>query len=239
MNPKTWVECKISKVVQETPDTVTIRVALPEHESIQFIPGQYVMFGFLNGEESSRSKAYSISSSPSNTKWIEITVKKEGPFSTRMTKLQVGDKVKIRGPIGHFVFKDDYKQDIMLIAGGTGIAPLRSMWQYIIERELPNNVKLLFSTKIPEDIIYKQELEELKKHNKNVQVTVTLTRVQDGWDGRKGRIDWGMINEHVTDFKNTLFFICGPDAMVNDLQKALRDNGAAIGQVKIEKWGIQ
>ena len=236
MNPKDWVVCTISNVVREAQNTVTLRVQFPEHESINFIPGQYVMFGFLDGEESSRSKAYSISSSPLHQGYVEVTVKREGPFSSRITKLKVGDKVKIRGPIGHFVFKEEYKQDIIMIAGGTGIAPFRSMLQYIKEKGLPNKVTLLYGTKIPEDIIYK---DELQTYNRNITVAVTLSRVQEhhDWHGRKGRITGEMVQEYVDDFKNTLFYICGPDAMVHDMMKALREKGAGIRQIKVDKWG--
>ncbi len=239
MNPKDWVICTISKVIVESPDTVTLRIQLPEHESITFIPGQYIMFGFIDGEESNRTKFFSISSSPESQGWIEVTVKREGPFSTRMTKLQVGDKVKIRGPIGHFVFKEDYKQDLVMIAGGTGLAPIMSMIRYIINKGLPNKIKLLYSVRSPEYVIYKEELENLNK-NGNVKITLTMTRLQDNdnWNGHKGRIDREMIDANIEDFNNTLFFVCGPDKMIDDMIKLLREMGAGISQIKIEKWGI-
>jgi len=239
MNPKDWVICIISKIKAESQDTVALRIQLPENESINFMPGQYIMFGFLDGEESNRTKAFSISSPPLSQGWVEVTVKREGPFSTRMTKLQVDDKVKIRGPIGHFVFKDEYKQDLVMIAGGTGLAPIMSMIRYIANKNLPNKVKLLYSTRSPEHILYKEDLEILNDQG-NVKVVLTMTRLQetDKWDDYKGRVDRKMLEENIEDFSNSLFFVCGPDKMVDDMMKILREMGAKIGQIKVEKWGI-
>ncbi len=239
MNPKEWVVCTISKVIRETPDTVTLRIQLPENDNISFIPGQYIMFGFLNGEESNRTKFFSISSAPISKDGIDITVKSEGAFSTRMTKMKEGEKIKIRGPIGHFVFKDDYKKDLIMIAGGTGLAPIMSMIRYIVNRRLPNKIKLLYSVRSPEHILYKQELRKINELE-NITTTLTMTRLQetDKWDGNVGRIEKKVIEDQIEDFKNSLFFICGPDKMIDDIIKILREMGAGIGQIKVEKWGI-
>ena len=236
---------QIEKIFQETPDVRTLRLKL--EESLDYKPGQFLMIGkdmMYNGEIKKIKRAFSISSSPLIKDYLEITVKKEnnGLFTPIIFTLKEGDFLEISGPFGMFVYQNEIKEkydEIFLIAGGTGIAPLRGIFNHILFNNIQINITLLYSVKTPEYIIYRKELENLKKKYKNFNVVITITRPEESkekWDGLKGRIDKKIINEKIKDLEKTIFFICGPPDMVTTTVKYLKELNIKNEQIKIEKW---
>ena len=142
---------KIIKIIDETPDVKTFR--LKSENNIDFIPGQYCMVSFPDDEDNKRP--FTFSSSPTEKGYIDLTVKKMGVFTTKLYSLGIGDKLKIIGPNGESLnFDGSVKEDIVFIAGGSGITPFISALRYAAIKNLPNSITLLFSSKTEKDIIY-------------------------------------------------------------------------------------
>ncbi|MDP6642089.1 MAG: FAD-binding oxidoreductase [Candidatus Nanoarchaeia archaeon] len=236
MNIKEF-DLKISKIIEETYDTKTYRINLDGNE-LNFEPGQFVslILDFpKDGKTEKISRSYSISSSPLKKEYIDLTIKKTnngGVADYIVDNLKIDDKIKIKGPYGVFIFKDEIKK-VVFIAGGSGISSLMSMIRYDIDKKLDTNLTLLFSNKTPEDIIFRKELEELK--NKGIKIVDTLTRYdKEDWDGEKGRINQEMIKKYVD--LDSIFYICGLPQMVDDVKKELEALGVDKTKIKIEKY---
>lgn len=220
---------KIIKIIQETPDTKTLRL---EIEDFRFLPGQFIMLE-SNIKGRTEKRAYSISSSPSQKNYIEITVKKvkNGLVSAYIHKLNEGNYVEIKGPYGHFIFNENKKNHIF-IAAGCGIAPLMSMIRYILDKKFDMNIVLIYSEKSYKYIIYRKELENLQK-NKNFRYIFTLTR-DELWKGHKGRITQDLIRNNIKN--DPLFYISGPIKMVDAVNEMLKNLNIKKEKIKIEKY---
>ena len=236
---------EIEKIFQESPDVRTLRLKLDE--SIDYKPGQFMMWGkdvMYNGEMKKIKRAFSISSSPKIHNYIEITVKKEehGLFTPVIFQQKIGDSLEASGPFGMFVFTDeipDKFKEIVLIAGGTGIAPIRGIFNYILKNNIKIKTTLLYSAKTPETIIYKDELQELKNKYRNFNVVITITRPRESkeeWNGLTGRITKELIEDNIDNMDKSIFFICGPTEMVETTIKYLRELKIRSDQIKVEKW---
>ncbi|MBS3134400.1 hypothetical protein J4214_04165 [Candidatus Woesearchaeota archaeon] len=236
---------KISSIFEETPDVRTLRFNLDK--PMDYKPGQFLMIGKdinYNSEIKKIKRAFSISTSPTTRNYFEITVKKEknGLFTPVIFQLNEGDELEVSGPFGMFVYQrelEDKYTEIVLIAGGTGIAPLRSILNYVLDNNIKIKVNLLYSVRTPESIIYKKEIQEIKKKHNNFSSVITVTRPDESneeWEGQKGRITKELINEIVDELEKAVFFICGPTQMVEDLIRSLKELNARTDQIKIEKW---
>lgn len=226
----------IVKIVQETPSSRTYTFDLGGE--IAFLPGQFVIVEWPEKLPGIK-RSYSISSSPLQKKCICLTFKKEGRFTTTMfDDAAVGDKLIVRGPIGHFVLDEFVKKDIVFLAGGTGIAPFRSMIQFMLEKKIPRKMTLFYSSKTPEEFIFYRELQALQAQFPQFTVLFTATRCKDpSWNGFCERISVPLIKKTVANCKECIFYICGPKEMVDNLAKALEDEGIEKSSIKIEKWG--
>ncbi len=230
------MECTatITKIIPETHDTKTFSLYLGENK-FEFLPGQFVMItADIKGKPVTR--AFSISSSPLK-KEIDITIKAEpnGNFSKFANEnLKTGDKLKVKGPYGYFTFIDKVHDDLLFVAAGSGIAPFRSMLQYIFEKQLQNRVTLLFSNKTEADIIFKQELEKYAENFPQFRFMPIVTR-DDGWKGISTRIDSNILQSYV--HANTSCYLCGPPMMVEDIKQKLVQLGVDNGRIKTEKYG--
>lgn len=235
----------VIKIIQETSNVRTLQFKL--NEPLEFKPGQFIMIGKdlnIKGETKKIKRAFSISSQPSDKDYVEITVKKEdkGLFTPVIFEQKENDSLEVSGPFGQFIYKDNLLNDyenIFLIAGGTGIAPLRSMYNHILTNKIKLNISLLYSTKTPEQIIYRKELETLKEAHENFKPTVTITKPEESkepWDKKKGRISKDLINENLNNLEKTVFFICGPPEMVESTVTFLKELNATNEQIKVEKW---
>ncbi len=225
----------ISKIVQETSDIKTFRLRFNNGESMPFLPGQFLMVALEDNPKN--AKAYSISSSSVEKEFLDITVKiyPEGNFSPLLDKSKVGDKLVINGPFGNFNYRKEIGNRLVLIYGGTGIAPFRSIVKTVLDNKWDTKVTLIGCYKKPEDIIYKEEMDEWNGKIKNF---ITITRPDESeeiWGGETGRISREMLERNIDD-KNSIFYLCGPNKMVDNLREVLTSIGVNQENIKFERW---
>lgn len=169
---------KILAITQETPDVKTFRLEYPKGR-FGFQAGQFLMVstGYIDEKKLLVKRAFSVASAPRETGYLEICVKRKEPptFSAALHSMNVGDTLFIEGPYGRFVLKEPLQENTIFIAGGAGIAPLRSMIKTTLQQKLQHQITLLFSFHAPEDYIYRQELEELALTNDKFKLFSTMS----------------------------------------------------------------
>ncbi|HLD06387.1 MAG TPA: FAD-binding oxidoreductase [Candidatus Nanoarchaeia archaeon] len=196
-------------------------------QQMPYAPGQFMMircemkedeeFKIRDGKKPVQQRAFSVSSSPLNTAYLEFTAKptENAFFSDYLArKVSVGHPFFVSGPFGHFFYQDEM-QDIVLLGAGSGIAPLLGIMRYIRDKRLQAKAHLIYSNKTEQDILWRQEIEGLS--GGNISHLFTLTQQQ--WEGSKGRIDAEMMRKHVHDA--TVFFLCGPMPFVQEMERIL------------------
>ncbi|MDI6786202.1 MAG: FAD/NAD(P)-binding protein [bacterium] len=184
-----------------------------------FNPGQFIelsVFGF--GEA-----PFSISSSPYRKKNIEICVKKAGSLTKKLHELKIGDEVGIRGPYGNgFPVEKLRKKSIIFLGGGIGVAPLKSLIDYLLKVE--NGYKemyILYGAKRPKDIVGK---ENFSFWSKKAQVYLTVDVSDKSWKGEVGPVT-NLLPKVSVKAKDCLAVLCGPPAMINAATDRLREIG--------------
>ncbi|MEK6932763.1 MAG: FAD-dependent oxidoreductase, partial [Nanoarchaeota archaeon] len=126
----------------------------------------------------------------------------------------------------------------VMLSGGIGITPLRSMIKYSLDKKLKIKITLFYSNKVPEEILYQKGLETFAK-NRNFTLISTITEPEESkesWKGLIGRIDANLIKKYVKDFDNKIFYICGPPKMVDLMQNILKEMNIPQDQIKIEHF---
>ena len=229
----------ISKIIDETPSVKVFRVELPEDIDINFYPGQFFMVSFVDDAEIKTSRAYSIASSPLNKKYLDIGLDMVGPFTTKLFAMKEGDLLKFKGPYGKFYFNEEMKNNLVLVAGGTGITPIMGIIRYCNDKRLGNKIKFIYSVKTPHDIIYGGDLEKIKKSNQNFDYVATVTRpnAKHNWKGRIGRIDIDLLKQNIEDVDGSLYYLCGPKEFVHSIIEMLENLGVRKEQIKTDIWG--
>ena len=231
---KTSMLAKVVGIIQETHDTRTFRLKVDA--PFQYIPGQFIMTCLKGGVSAAGEKlparAYSMASAPGEeTVDITLNLIPNGKLTPHLFRLKDGDELDVKGPFGKFTL-DESAKNIVVIAGGTGIAPFRAFWKYLIKKGHASKLTVLYSAKTKNDIIYKHEIEEIKKAG--VKVVVTLTR--EDWDGNRGRIGAEMIKNNVPHLNDSLFYICASIEMVKSMEELLHGMGVAKEMIKKEIW---
>ena len=228
---------KIIEIIDEVTETKTFRVQVPEEAEINFYPGQFFMVRFDDNPKLQR--AYSIASSPTQKNYIDITMNLVGEFTKKLWERKVDNFLIFKGPFGKFYFNDEIKNNVVLIGGGLGVTPLMSLIRYCNDKKLPNKVSLIYSVKTPQDIVYNDELKQIKEQNPNFNYNVTITRPQpeQNWNGRTGRIDSDLLKENIDNAENSLYYLCGPLEFVKSNITMLENLGAKKEQIKTDIWG--
>lgn len=228
------LQLPIIETKQETHDIKSIKLAFKE--KIDYRPGQYMLVELdVDDPESGNTRPLSIASSPTENFLLFSTKISNSAFKKKFNSLKVGDLVKIKGPMGIFLLKEDAKE-IIFLGGGIGITPFRNMIKYASDKYLPINMTLLYSNKTPDDICYRDEWQIFERENPNLKVIHTITENANGWKGRTGRINESMLREFCNDLQSNLFYICGPPAMVDGLSQLLKTIGIPQQNIKVERF---
>jgi len=231
------VEGEIREIKDETHDVKTFR--LKPEGSIDFTPGQYCLVSIAESEEHKGvRKPFTYASSPTKG-YVELTIKKIGEFTTALHDLSVGDRLVLDGPRGESLnFDEDVKEDVVFLAGGSGITPFISAIRYAIDKELENHMTLIFSNRTKDDIIYKKELENVNKRS-GFKVVNTLTdEWPKDWEGETGLLDEEMVERHVDSLDEKLWYICGPPPMIDAMEDLLLGKDVPEERLRYENWMI-
>ena len=239
---KMWSgQLRVARIIRQTPDVQTFRFALPDGGPLPFHhrPGQYLVISpVIDGKKVNRP--YTISSSPTQPDYCEITVKREemGRVSRHLhDTLREGDIINLSAPTGRFIFDGSQAQSIVLIAGGVGITPLMAIARYLTDKNWKGDIYFAYATKTPGDIIFRKELDDLKARFLNLHVHITLSRAEDkDWTGHKGRVTAEFLTKCIPELSTRLVYICGPDAMMAMTVQVLKELGVAAGQIKLEEF---
>jgi ferredoxin-NADP reductase len=188
-------------------------------------------------------RSYSIASAPEDVSFLTITVERldNGEVSPYLVdELRVGDRLELRGPIGgYFVWESQMGGPLLLIAGGSGVVPLMAMIRHHVAVKSTVRVRLLYSSRSHEDIIYRDELNNLNDNKIRLEVIHTFTRVPPpGWTGYRRRIDVSLLREVAwSPEQRPLIFVCGPTSFVEVAATGLVVLGHETQRIKTERFG--
>ena len=204
--------CVVTKITQETPDVKTFRVVTPDgKKAFDHMPGQCAMLTIPGVGEA----MFSITSSPTNTEYKEFSIKRCGMLTEALHAMEPGQEIGIRGPYGKpFPVDTEFKgKDLLFIAGGIGIAPLRSVINYVrAHREDYGHIDVLYGSRSADDLVDYQEMQQEWANEKDFSVYLTIDREQEGWDGHVGFVP-NYVKELGFDTNKTAV-ICGPPIMI-------------------------
>ena len=236
---KQIVEMEIQSVTMELPDVKMLRLKWPAGYDVDFQTGQFITLCWP--DTLNYKRAYSLSSCALDRGVFEVTVKRDGKMGTRIVDwAKPGDRLAILPPAGKFLPVLEPDKYLVCIAGGSGVTPFRGFAREATRRNLTTHITVLYSVRTTNDIIFHDEFRALAQKNQNFAFHVTCTRIheQDGWSGRRGRIDAAWIREHIVDLTNTVFYACGPTALVDATEHlVIAEMGVPKAQMKTEKWG--
>ena len=202
----------VTDVRIDTPDVKTFRVnALDGGKVFDHMPGQCAMLSIPGVGEA----MFSITSSPTNTEFMEFSIKKCGCLTNWLHQMEEGQQITIRGPYGNgFPVETEFKgKDMVFVAGGIGLAPLRSVINYVRDnRQNYGTVDIVYGSRSMEDLVdYKEIIDEWCKED-GINVYLTIDREQEGWDGHVGFVP-NYVKELGFDTNKTVI-ICGPPIMI-------------------------
>jgi len=233
-----WRTGKIIRIENETDNTRRFWIEIPELESFDFTPGQFVTLDLpIHEKPNKRVRSYSIASWPDGSNVFELViVLLEGGLGTTylFNKVDVGSELTLRGAQGVFTLKEENLQkDLFFICTGTGIAPFRSMVHHIKRHNIPHkNIYLLMGTRTQKDLLYHGEMKSFELED--FHYIPTLSREQ--WDGRKGYVH--AIYEELCAAKQPAgFFLCGWKNMIDEAKQRILALGYDRKSIHQELYG--
>jgi NAD(P)H-flavin reductase len=219
---------RVQRVRREIPDTFTLELEPGDGVEIPpFASGQFnMLYVFGVGEI-----PISISGDPARRRPLVHTTRAVGTVSKAMRELKPEDVIGVRGPFGsHWPIERAMGKDVVIVAGGIGLAPLRSaMYQVISQREKYGKIVLLYGARTPEDILYRREVEHWRAHF-DLEVYVTVDNATGKWRGSVGVVT-RLIPRAPFDPLNTVAMICGPEVMMRFTAVELEKRGVATENI--------
>lgn len=221
---------RIERVMKETHDTFTLELRGQDgYRPFTFEPGQFNMLYVYGVGEI----PISISGDPARPQQIVHTTRAVGTVTNVMSRLRVGDSLGLRGPFGTaWPVKEAKGQDVVLIAGGIGLAPLRpALYHILSHRDQYGKIVLLYGTRSPDDILFRRELESWRARF-DLEVYVTVDYAGGGWHGNVGVVT-KLIPGAPFDPSHTVAMICGPEVMMRFSALELQKRGLGTEQIYV------
>jgi len=232
----TWQVANVTAATTETPAVRTIELAVPEWPGHR--AGQHLDVRLTAEDGYVAERSYSIASAPGEPVSITVERLEDGEVSPYLTEeLRVGDELELRGPVGgYFVWEEADGGPLLLVAGGSGIVPLRAIIRQHQHSGSDAPVRLLYSARTLPDVIYRAELDS---YADDIAISYTLTRARPpGWTGYARRVDAELLAEVAWPAgQQPLAFVCGPTSFVETVAGGLVGLGYRPERVKTERFG--
>ncbi len=216
----------------------------------EYTAGQFAFFdiGGVNNDPKGPIRHFTISSSPTENFIMFTTRIRDSLYKKRLSTLEKGAKVKVRGPEGQFVLHEDYSKAAVFLSGGIGVTPFRSMIKYARDRQLPLKIVMFDSNRNLTNILFKKEFDDWTAINKNLIIIYTVSEdkhyehqstTPNDWKGEYGRINKGMILKYLDNIllNNSIFYIWGPPNMFTPMRSLLQEElKISEERIKVEEF---
>ncbi|MDD2428848.1 MAG: 2Fe-2S iron-sulfur cluster binding domain-containing protein [Eubacteriales bacterium] len=233
--------CELEEIEDLTYDIKRLYLKLPQDQTINFKAGQFMQFysrpyGKIKEEV---FRAYSISSKSSQHDHVELLIRlvPNGIVTTYVhTALSVGDTVRLSGPYGDFYLRGD-AEELIMIAGGSGLAPIRSLVYEVIEKGLPHKMRFFFGANKLRDLFYLEEFARIEQEHPNFKFIPCLAfpEPEDNWQGETGFVTVAL-EKHVDSGENREAYLCGSPGMLDACIKILKDKGFPDSKIFFDKF---
>lgn len=239
LHPKS-LQLKVSRIFDETSSTKTLRLVAEDGYLPAFQAGQYInLFLDINGIRTSRP--YSISSPPNQTGYYDITVRQvdNGFVSSHLLNtVRPGDRLQSTSPAGQFhhnpLFHGD---DLVFLAGGSGITPFMSMLREVTDRGLDRRIRLIYGCRTNDDIIFNEELKQRAGDFTGFTFTTVISEPEEGHEGTSGLITADLIRDLTGGIDGKMFYVCGPEAMYRFVLRELEKLNVPGRRIRQEVFG--
>ena len=221
----------VEEVVPENSSVWSVYISGKNLDKFEFSPGQFAILRFLNKKGWWQAHPFSFSCCPNGNN-LRFTIKNLGDFSGQVGTLAKRTPVLLDGPHGVFVPQRTSNNKLLLIAGGVGIAPIRSLLEYF---HSSRDVVLLYGNRNQKDIIFEKELNDFA--GEEVKIFQVLSD-EPTWNGEKGRIDEEKIRRLAPDYLERDIFLCGPPAMMMAARQTLLKMGVKKDKIYFEKFSL-
>jgi ferredoxin-NADP reductase len=208
----------------------------------KFTPGQYIDLTLLNPPETDaegNTRSFSIASAPHEDFIMVATRLRDTAFKRVLKTLPLGAEVKIEGPFGDLRLHNDKSRTAVVLAGGIGITPFRSILLYAANERLSHRIFCFYANRRPEDAAFLHDVLESEKQNSNYKLIACMSQMENShcsWHGEKGVINAQMLAKYLKDAASPIYYITGPPAMVKAMHAMLKDSGVDDDNIRIEEF---
>jgi len=220
----------VENIIRETPDTISIHFKQPVNQKITYKAGQFLTL-LVPIEGTTQRRSYSMCSSPVTNDSLVVTVKRiaGGKVSNYLNDhLKPGAMIEVMDPMGTFTVepRPEARRHLILVGAGSGITPLISIAKTVLHAEPQSRISLLYGNRNEQSIIFKTELESLAQHySGRLEVIHVLSQPSPAWTGHTGRLNQSLglkLLEHLPQWPDTAYYICGPEGMMEEMKNALK-----------------
>ena len=211
-------------------------------ENFEFEAGQFVNFTLLgrcDTDLKGNTRALSIASAPYEKNLMVAMRLRDTAFKRTLNSLPVGAEVLLQGPYGWMTLPKNGTRPAVLLAGGIGVTPFRSLVWNAAETLSPRRIFLFYSVRVPQEAAFLEELQEMERYNERYKLICTVTqpeKVRMPWRGETGRISIHMLSKWIPDLSIPIYYIAGPPGMVTGVRRMLIGAGIAEEDIRAEEF---
>jgi ferredoxin-NADP reductase len=211
-------------------------------EDFEFEAGQFVNFTLLSPGDTDlegNTRALSIASAPYERNLMVAMRLRATAFKRTLHSLPIGSELLLQGPYGSMTLPRKTMRPAVLLAGGIGITPFRSLVWNAAESLSPRRIFLFYSVRVPEEAAFLEELQEMERYNGHYKLICTVTQPEKAkmpWRGETGRISIEMLTKWIPDLSIPIYYIAGPPAMVSGVRQMLIDAGVGEEDIRAEEF---
>jgi len=227
--------CRIERAVPLSHDVMGLFLRLPLAEAFTFEAGQYIDILLSGG----RRRSFSIASPPHDARPLELHIRRVagGEFSDRLFHEQLDTLLSIEGPLGSFTYHPAGSETVpmVLIGGGTGIAPLLSILRHLIENDIPRDMRLFWGVSSEQDLYAQARLETLSRRAAALSYTPVLSEPNSAWTGLTGWVHEAALKD-IDDLEAVDVYAAGPPAMIAAIQREYAARGSATARLYFDSF---
>jgi ferredoxin-NADP reductase len=220
----------------------TFAFQFPKPRDWTFQPGQYTELTLTSVKETDAKgnvRPFSIASAPHEERIMIATRVRDSAFKRGLAELPLGTTIEFKEPSGNFVLHRNPKRAAVILAGGIGVTPFRSIVVDAAHRKLPQKIVMFYSNRRPEDAPFLDELRALESRSPNFKLVATMTQMDKShrrWDGNVGKVTAELLRRHTGGLESPIYYLAGPPGMVKGLRQILEQWGADPDDIRTEEF---